>query len=213
MRGLRNEFLDFSYELEMPEPYMMAQGNYAGMVVYTAYQGGDFNPGFHLQPVGAAEFSVMVRLAVWHTLRADLLDGSKAVLEPAGGWQAWTDKGRPPTRFGRTLTFLQEASAPFTMKLSCQYSLIGSCALKSAEGDVVKVDTLVSHRVGITNTAGERVSREYLSPLLAKKYYPDKLWSNGGSHLHFEIPADRAAKMKSGTLYSGTITVLWDVAA
>lgn len=210
--SFRNEFLDFSYELDMPDPYMMPQGHYAGMVTYTANRGGDFDPGFVVQPVGAAEFSVMVTLEVWHSLRAVLLDGTKAVLEPKGGWQAWTDKGRPPTRLGRDLKFLQQASAPFTMKLRCQYSLIGSCALKSAEGDTVKVDTLVSHAVGITNSAGTRVSREYLSPILPKKYFPGKEPFYGASFLHFEIPADRAAKMKSGILYSGTITVLWDVA-
>jgi hypothetical protein len=92
-----------------------------------------------------------------------------------------------------------------------------SCPLisraKSSEGDTVRVDTLVSHAAAITNAAGEKVSRDPLSPILPKKYYPEKHWHNGASFLHFEIPADRAAKMKSGTRYSGTITVLWDVAA
>ncbi|MBK5519653.1 hypothetical protein [Pseudomonas sp. TH10] len=98
------------------------------------------------------------------------------------------------------------------MKLRCEYSLIKNCALKSAEGDSVEVVTLVSHALAITNAAGERVSRDPLSPLLGKTYYPDQNAGNGASTLHFEIPADKVAKMKSGTRYSGTITVLWDAA-
>lgn len=209
---LRNEFLDFSYELDTPNPYTMAEGRYIGAAVYTTRWAGDFDPGRYLRPIGATEFSVQVALTVRHALRAVLLDGTKAVLEPAGGWQAWTDKGRPPTRLYRDLKFLQSASGAFTMKLRCEYSLIKNCALKSAEGDSVEVVTLVSHALAITNAAGERVSRDPLSPLLGKTYYPDQNAGNGASTLHFEIPADKVAKMKSGTRYSGTITVLWDAA-
>jgi len=212
LMNLRNEFLDFSYELDTPNPYIMAEGRYTGTVVYGTGSGGDFDPGPYLRPEGAAAFSVQVLLIVRHALRAVLLDGSKAVLEPAGGWQAWTDKGRPPTRFYRDLKFTQQASGSFTMKLRCEYSLIRNCALKSAEGDTVEVVTLVTHAPAITNEAGERVYRDPLSPLLPKKYHPDEYTGNGHSTLHFEIPADKAAKMKSGTRYSGTITVLWDVA-
>lgn len=209
---LSNEFLDFSYELDTPNPYMMAEGYYTGTVVYTTQWAGDFDPGSYFRAIGASEFSVNVALDVRHALLAVLLDGTKAVLEPAGGWQAWTDKGRPPTRLYRDLRFLQQASTPFTMKLRCGYTLIKNCALKSAEGDLVEVVTLVSHALAITNAAGERVSRDPLSPILQKTYYPDKYAGNGVSTLHFEIPADKAVKMKSGTRYSGTITVLWDVA-
>jgi hypothetical protein len=208
---LRNEFLDFSYELDTPNPYKMTEGRYIGTVVYSTRWGGDFDPGNHLKPLGAVEFSVRVGLTVRHALLAVLLDGTKAVLEPAGGWQAWTEKGRPPTRLYRDLEFMQQASTPFTMKLKCGYSLIKNCALKSAEGDMVEVVTLVSHALGITNAAGERVYRDPLSPLMQKTYHP--AYAPGGvSRLHFEIPADKVAKMKSGTRYSGTITVLWDVA-
>lgn len=213
LMDLRNEFLDFSYELDTPNPYLMNDGRYQGAVLYSTGSGGDFDPGNYLRPEGAAAFYVNVTLTVSHALRAILLDGTKAVLEPAGGWQAWIDKGRPPTRLSRELKFRQEASAAFTMKLRCEYTLIKNCALKSAEGDTVEVVTLVSHAVAITNAAGERVSRDPLSPLLPKTYYPNPNTINGSSRLHFEIPADNAAKMKSGTRYSGTITVLWDVAA
>jgi hypothetical protein len=214
---MRYDYLDFAYELETPNPLGMSSGKYFGSLTYSVGPNADFDMG-DVMVTSQSTLTLNFALDVQHTLKVDIPPGGNRVeLVPQGGWQAWLQQGRKPTRLFRDQTFNISASSRFKMNLECQYSQDGkTCSLREPEsGDVVPLKVSVSLPYGLTDGGGQAVSRRQLlrdgsgTELFQPGIYVDR---KPGT-LHFEIPADEVAEMiHSGTQrqYSGSVTVIWD---
>ena len=156
-------------------------------------------------------------LTVEHTLKVEIPPGGNRVeLLPQGGWQAWLNQGRKPTRLFRDQTFNLSASSRFKMRLECEYSVGGNfCHLvEPTSGHSVPLNVSVSLPNGLTDAEGQPVNRRPLLPygsgtdLFQPGFYVDR---KPGA-LHFEITRDHVEHMLTGdqNTYSGNVTVVWD---
>ncbi|MCW1244062.1 hypothetical protein OC610_06555 [Pseudomonas sp. SAICEU22] len=208
-------FLDFGYELRTPDPLMMSSGQYTGSLTYTVGPGQDVDMGDVLLPNDSA-ITLHFNLDVDHTLKVDVPPGGNRVeLAPQEGWQAWLNSGQKPTRLFRDQRFHISASSRFKMALECQAISGDTCAIFDAgTGHAVSVDVSVSLPNGITDPAGQPVSRRRLlrdgsgTELFQAGSFVDR----GMGTLHFEVGRERLAEMldNGGNRYTGNVTVIWD---
>lgn len=209
--------LDFTYQLRTPDPLKMSTGVYEGTQVYTVGPGGDFDLG---DVVMLADNIIQLdfTLTVEHALKVEIPPGGTHVeLVPQGGWQAWLQQGRKPTRLFRDQTFNIWASSRFKMNLECEHSRDGkTCAVReSVSGDLVPLNLSVTLPQGLSDAAGQAVERRLL--LLdgsgTELFQPALYVIRRPGTLHFEIPPDEVAPMlRPGQQrqYSGNVTVVWD---
>jgi hypothetical protein len=215
--GFSYRYLDFTYELRTPDPLKMSSGVYQGTQVYTIGPGGDFDLGDVVVPSDNI-IQLDFTLTVEHTLKVEIPPGGNRVeLLPQGGWQAWLQHGRKPTRLFRDQTFNISASSRFKMNLECEYTQDGkSCSLREpVSGHFVPLNVSVSLPRGLNDANGLAVERRPLlrdgssTGLFQPAFYVER---RPGT-LHFEIPPDEVAEMirpERQRQYSGNVTVIWD---
>ncbi|WP_426157832.1 hypothetical protein [Pseudomonas sp. TSRC2-2] len=213
---LSYQHMEYAYELKTPNPLSMESGEYKGVVTYTIGPGGDFDMGNVMIP-NDNSLSLSFTLDVQHQLKVEVPPGGDQVeLLPQGGWQAWLNQGRKPTRLFRDQTFNLSASSRFKMNLECQYALGNNCALWEANtGHEVPVEMSVTLPGGLTDSTGNPVNRRPLrrdgvgTELFQPAFYVER---KPGT-LHFEVARDAVEEMlKPNTprRYRGNITVIWD---
>lgn len=208
--------VEYVYELRTPNPLGMSSGQYQGSLTYTAGPGGDFDMGDVMLPNDAA-ITLNFTLDVQHSLKVEIPPGGNRIeLVPQGGWQAWLNHGRKPTRLFRDQTFNVSASSRFKMHLECQYAVGNTCALRdSASADLVPLSTSVSLPNGLTDASGLPVNRRLLqldgtgTELFQPGFYVER---KPGT-LHFEVAREHVEQMlREGVskTYAGDVTVIWD---
>lgn len=206
--------LEFAYELRTPNPLAIPAGTYRGIQVYTVGPGMDFDLGDNVLPKDNQVLIDFV-LEVDHILKVEIPPGGNSIqLEPLGGWQAWLQNGRKPSRLFRDQTVNLWASSQFKMTLECAEPLGNTCSVRNAAGHQVPFDVAVSLPPGLSDAAGRPVNRLPLrldgsgTELLQPSMYVDRKPST----LHFEIKADAVEQMleQPGSTYTGTATVVWD---
>jgi hypothetical protein len=211
-----HQYLEYAYELRTPNPLTMSSGQYTGSITYTMGPGQDFDFGDVMIP-NDSTFTFNFTLDVQHTLKVEIPPGgNKVEMVPQGGWQAWLQHNRKPTRLFRDQTFNISASSRFKMGLECQYAVGNTCHVyDSVSGHSVPVNISVSLPHGLTDAGGQPVNRRPLlldgggTELFQPGFYVDR---KPGT-LHFEIPADEVAEMihpGAARKYSGNMTVIWD---
>ncbi|MFJ7282826.1 hypothetical protein [Pseudomonas sp. NPDC099000] len=209
--------LNFTYELRTPDPLKMSTGVYEGTQVYSIGPGGDFDLGDIVVPTDNL-IQLDFTLTVEHALKVEIPPGGNRVeLVPQGGWQAWLQQGRKPTRLFRDQTFNISSSSRFKMKLECEYTQDSrTCSLREpVSGNFVPLNVSVSLPRGLSNASGQGVERQ---PLLmdgsgTELFQPVFYVERRPGTLHFEIPSDEVAQMlRPGQQrpYSGNVTVVWD---
>ena len=209
--------IDYAYEMKTPNPLDMPTGTYTGSIRYSIGPGMDFDFGDTMVPVGDSELVLNFTLDVQHALKVEIPPGGDQVeLLPQGGWQAWLNQGRKPTRLFRDQTFNLSSSSRFKMNLECQYALGNNCALWEANtGHEVPVEMSVTLPGGLTDSTGNPVNRRPLrrdgvgTELFQPAFYVER---KPGT-LHFEVARDAVEEMlKPNTprRYRGNITVIWD---
>lgn len=215
--GFGYESLDFTYELRTPDPLKMSTGVYQGTQVYSIGPGGDFDLGDVVVPSDNI-IQLDFTLTVEHTLKVEIPPGGNRVeLVPQGGWQAWLQHGRKPTRLFRDQTFNISASSRFKMNMECEYTQDGkTCSLREpVSGHFVPLNVSVSLPRGLSDANGLAVERRPLlrdgsgTGLFQPAFYVER---KPGT-LHFEIPPDEVAQMirpERQRQYSGNVTVIWD---
>jgi hypothetical protein len=208
-------YLDFAYELRTPNPLAMTAGTYTGNLAYTVGPGGDFDMGDVMLP-SDTEINLNFVLDVDHILKVEVPPGGDRVdLLPQGGWQAWLQQGRKPSRLFRDQTFNLYASSRFKMQLECERVMGDTCALRNdANGHEVPVDIRVSLPHGLNNLDGSAVTRQplLLSGAGTQLFQPVMYVDRKPGTLHFEVKQQAVAEMldqDAGT-YSGAVTVIWD---
>ena len=210
---LSYEGMSFAYELKTPNPLKMAPGTYRGTTLYTLGAGGDFDMGDNMQPSDGS-LVLDFTLTVDHVLAVEIPPGGNQVqLVPQGGWQAWLQQQRKPTRLFRDQTFNLWASTPFKMQLGCSLEMGNTCALQDAAGNRVPVDVAVTLPPGMTS-GGQAVNRR---PLLldgqgTEKFEPGRYVVRKPGTLHFSVEKDGVRQMLElgSERFSGDVTVIWD---
>ena len=207
--------LDFAYELRTPNPLKMSSGQYTGTVTYTVGPGQDLDLGDVMIPSDSV-ITFNLKLDVEHTLKVEVPPGGNRVeLVPQEGWQAWLNSGRKPTRLFRDQRFHISASSRFKMGLECQHISGNTCAVsETGTGHAVPVDVSVTLPDGLTDGAGQPVSRRRLlrdgsgTELFQPGLYVDRRLGM----LHFEVGQSSVEQMldTGATAYSGSVTVIWD---
>ncbi|NUU36844.1 hypothetical protein HNQ83_17490 [Pseudomonas sp. C2B4] len=209
-------YLDVAYELRMPDPLQMSAGLYSGELTYGVGPGQDIDTGDNMLPDGSAVTFSFV-LDVQHVLKVDIPPGGhKVALVPQGGWQAWLQQGRKPSRLFRDQTFNISSSSRFKMFFECQYSGTESCGLRDAVGGTTDAQVFMSVSLpdSITDSAGQPVRRRPLtSSPDAAAFQPAQFLDRAPGTLHFEIPRDYVEQMLQpgqAKRYVGDVTVIWD---
>lgn len=206
--------LEYAYELKTPNPLTMAAGEYRGSVNYSVGPGGDFDLG-DVMVVDDNVATFNFTLQVEHILRVTLPPGgSRIELLPEGGWQAWLNRGRQPSRLSRDQTFSIFSSGRFKMTLECGLAIGNTCGLRNGAGDEVPLQVAVSLPFGLHNQRDEPVTRQPLrldgvgTELIQSVYYVN----NRPGTLHFQVDKDDVGDMLKhpGSTYSGVVTVVWD---
>jgi hypothetical protein len=209
------DVLEYAYAIKTPKPLTMSSGQYTGSISYSMGPGLDFDFGDVMIPEDD-QFTFNFTLDVEHTLKVEIPPGGNRVeLVPQGGWQAWLNQGRKPTRLFRDQTFNLSASSRFKMNLECQYPDGNTCALSEpTSGDKVPLNISVTLPSGLTDASNQPVNR---LPLLSdgsgtELFQPGHYVDRKPGALHFEISRDNVEQMLTGEnkTYAGNVTVVWD---
>ena len=210
------QLLEYSYELRTPNPLKMSTGQYTGSVTYTMGPGQDFDFGDVMIPNDTL-YTFNFNLSVQHTLKVEIPPGGNRVeLLPQGGWQAWLNQGRRPTRLFRDQTFNLSASSRFKMNLECQYASGNNCALWEPNvGHAVPLEVSVTLPGGLTDATGNPVNRRPLrrDGVGTELFQPGFYVERKPGTLHFEVARDEVEEMIKQNVsrgYSGNVTVIWD---
>ena len=206
--------LEYGYELKTPNPLGMEAGVYEGSLSYSMGPGADFDFGDTMIPSDTvATFNFI--LTVEHILKVALPPGGHRIeLLPEGGWQAWLNQGRRPSRLARDQTFSIAASGRFKMTLECGVVSGNTCGLRNGDGDEVPLQLAVTLPFGLNDQHDQAVIKRPLrldgsgTELIQARHYVNQ---RPGT-LHFEVGKDDVSEMlkKPGTTYSGMATVIWD---
>lgn len=205
---------EYAYAIRTPNPLKMDAGQYTGTITYSIGPGGDVDFGDVMVPSDNV-FTFNFTLDVDHQLKVEVPPGGNRIqLEPQGGWQAWLQNGRKPSRLFRDQTVNLWASSHFKMTLECPEPVGNTCSVRNEAGHQVPLDIAVTLPPGLTDAAGRPVKR---LPLLldgsgSELFQPSMFVDRKPSTLHFEVKADAVAQMleQPGSTYSGSATVVWD---
>lgn len=212
--GLFYETFEYSYELITPNPLNMDDGQYIGTTTYTIGPGADFDFGDIMIPTDNV-LTFNFTLDVDHHLKVEVPPGGNRIqLEPQGGWQAWLQNGRKPSRLFHDQTVNLWASSQFKMTLECPEPMGNTCSLRNAAGHQVPLDVAVTLPPGLSDADGRPVNRVplRLDGSGTERFQPSRYVDRKPSTLHFEVKADAVAQMleQPGSTYNGTVTVVWD---
>ncbi|MBT9299696.1 hypothetical protein [Pseudomonas sp. TAE6080] len=212
--AMRVSTMEYAYELRTPNPLGMSSGQYLGSITYSMGPGGDYDFGDVMIPSKNA-ITFNFTLSVEHALKVDIPPGGNRIeLLPDGGWQAWLDRGRTPTRLYRDQTFRIAASSRFKMQLECSIVMGNTCGLRNGHGDEVPVQVAVTLPGGIDGQGDQAVRKRplRLDGTGTELFQPLFYVNDRPGTLHFEVLSDdmRGMLNQPGSTYSGVVTVVWD---
>ena len=208
------ETFEYAYELKTPNPLQMDAGQYVGTITYSIGPNADFDFGDIMIPTDNA-LTFNFTLDVDHHLKVEVPPGGNRIqLEPQGGWQAWLQNGRKPSRLFRDQTVNLWASSQFKMTLECPEPMGNTCSMRNASGHQVPLEVAVTLPPGLSDAAGRPVNRLplRLDGSGTEMFQPSRYVDRKPSTLHFEVKADAVEQMleQPGSTYNGTVTVVWD---
>lgn len=212
--GMSYTTLEYGYELKTPNPLGMDAGVYEGSITYSMGPSADLDFGDTMIPTENS-LTFNFTLSVEHVLKVDLPAGANRIeLLPEGGWQAWLNQGRRPSRLWRDQTFAISASSRFKMTLECGLVIGNTCGLRNNDGDEVPLQVAVSLPYGLRDQHDQGVNKLplRLDGVGTELFQPLQYVNNREGKLHFEVGKDDVADMlkKPGSTYSGVATVIWD---
>ena len=206
--------LEYTYELRTPNPLEMEAGQYRGSISYGVGPHKDFDFGdLYLPNDDVLTFNFDLR--VEHILKVDLPPGGNRVeLLPEGGWQAWLNRGRQPSRLFRDQTLVIYASGRFNMQLECSLVIGNTCGLRNSAGGEVPLQVGVTLPYGLQDQYGQAVNKRplRLDGTGTELFQPAHYVNKRPASLHFAVERDDVKEMLKhpGSTYNGVVTVIWD---
>ena len=200
----------FVLEVISPNPLSMQSGVYTGNLAVRVGDGAEVDYG-DVAGTAPQVINLSFNLSVTHAFNVQFPGGSNLLsLVPEGGWMAWLQRGRKPTRLYRDQNFDIVTSGPFKMSLLCEFPVGASCGIQNGSGHEVALDVSVSMPPGFRDSANQPVSRYPLTstPSLFK---PDGYQIKRAT-MQFEVPKTDMETMLDhpGTRYSGTVTIIFE---
>ena len=198
----------FYIEALSPSPLSMKPGDYTGYINYRVGPGGDIDFGIAMTD---PEVNIRFEFTVVHDFGVAFPGGSNLLpLVPVGGWMAWLQRGRKPTRLFRNQNFDLSTSASFRMSVVCEHPEGASCGIRNDSGHQVPVD------IGVTlpnfrDSSNQPVSKYPLASAVSP-WFKHAGYYVGKATLHFEVPkADMETMLaRPGSRYSGNVTILFE---
>lgn len=206
--------LSIGYLLTTPDPLALKNGVYSGTLALTVGPGGDFDFGDRAT-VSDSVVNVRFVLTVAHDLNVTTpVGGTSTRLQPLGGWSRWTEHGVEPAALQSDLPFAITGSAPFSVKLDCEFPLGEHCAIRSnMDGDLAAVSIAVS-MPGIRADASGRDANHYMLRANTGKetFIPTAPVVQRPSRLHFNVDGEPMRRMldQPGSRWQGRATLIFD---
>ena len=200
----------FLLEVLSPNPLSMQSGVYTGNLTVNVGNGAEVDYG-DVTGAGPQVINLSFNLSVTHAFNVQFPGGSKLLsLVPEGGWMAWLQRGRKPTRLYRDQNFDIVTSGPFKMRLLCEFPVGASCGIQNGSGHEVALDVSVTMPPGFRDSANQPVSRYPLTST-ASLFKPEGYQIKRAT-MHFEVPKTDMETMldHAGTRYSGTVTIIFE---
>lgn len=207
--------LSVAYTLETLPTFRFRTGTYRGSVTYRVGPGGDFDFGDDVTALNDDSLTIHVVLEVEHSFRVEFpLDFDHARLEPPGGWTGWLDGGRVPPRIYNDLSMRMWSTGPFKVYKVCEYDVGDHCGIRNRRGEEVPLKVAITLPYG-TRYQGWQVVNQWALPTgraAALKLESILPTFNDTAQLHLEVAQDDVRSMldRSGELYSGKVTVVFD---
>lgn len=207
--------ISLGYQMTSDRPMDMPNGKYEGSYTYTVGKGNQID-------LGAGVYSdstivINITAEIEHELRFEQTGQSKIEMNPPGGWDNWTSGGASQFRLEGSGAFKTTASAPFTVSLECQHTILNSCAMQM-EG----TDTLIQVATSITIPGiRERDSKTFITdwPIYVRSpstpdYVLEPLWYVNAmdSTVKFSISEIESLRMGQfpGSTWRGSATLVFD---
>lgn len=195
----------FGFKIKPPSPLDMPNGTYRGSLTLSMGKDGDISLGNGVysdnQLVINLTLSVRHQLKVLFPLKEQQLD-----LQPQGGWTNWIYRNNrnAPESLTATLATRIWASAPYNVRLKCQYinSEGNRCLIKNERAN---------HSVPVDVYATGMRGGQYLTyPNKDENYYGHSLLSGDERPFKFEIKGAQVSEMMRypGGRYKGDITII-----
>ena len=211
---------DIVYALETPKPLDMKAGTYTGATSYTVGGlGADIDLGDGAAP-DDTQLNVYFTLKVNHLFSLEFPPGSdRAVLQPLGGWQQWTEHGKVPNTLRKDMQFQVSGSINFSVNLRCEYLLVDRrCGISNGHGAPVPLDVAIT-MPGFVGRKDSFWGDAHDYPLLQSSTEPPRFHPREGSvfsrssYLRFDVRGEPIKEMVKypGTLYKGSVVVVFDV--
>ncbi|WP_429157364.1 hypothetical protein [Aeromonas veronii] len=199
----------FGFKVKPPSPLEMPNGTYRGSLTLSMGNNGDIS-------LGNGEYSnnqlvINLTLTVRHQLKVLFpLKEQQLDLQPPGGWTNWIHRNDRSTPASLTATLATRiwASAPYNVRLKCQYinSSGDRCLIKNERANhSVPVDVYAT---------GMRNIQYLIYPHKDENYYGHSILSGDERPFKFEIKSAQISEMMKhpGGRYKGDITIIIEAA-
>lgn len=199
----------FGFKIKPPSPIGMPNGIYKGSITLSLGKDGDLS--FGNGTYTDNQLVINLTLVVRHQLKVVFpMNEKKLDLQPVRGWNNWIYRknGHVPDSLTATLAARIWASAPYNVRLKCQYI--------NAEGNRCLIkNERANHSVPVDVFATGMRGGQYLTyPNKDENYYGHSVLSGDERPFKFEIKGVQASEMKKhpGGHYKGDITIIIEAA-
>lgn len=211
---VRSRVLGIGLRITTPSPLQLQNGTYTGDLTYTVGGlGNDFDFG---DDVTTTDSSLTLRLqfTVAHDLKVSAPHGDVSRLQPLGGWSRWSEHGITPKALQSDLPFTITGSAPFSVKLDCEYPLGEQCAIRSnVDDDLAAVDIAISMPGIRSEATGSDATHYRLRANTGREtFMPTSPVAHRPSRLHFHVGGEPMRRMldQPGSHWQGRATLIFD---
>ncbi|MNV02707.1 hypothetical protein D3C71_929460 [compost metagenome] len=192
----------------------MKNGNYTGTLALTVGPGGDFDFGDR-GVVGESVVNIHFVLTVAHDLKVTTAPGADtARLQPQGGWARWAEHGIAPKALQSDLPFTITGSAPFSLRLDCEFPEGEQCAIRSnLDGQLAPVDIAISMPGIRSESTGSDANRYRLRANSGREtFMPTTPVAQRPSRVHFNVEGEPMQRMlaQPGSHWQGRATLIFD---
>ena len=199
----------FGFKIKPPSPIGMPNGTYKGSITISLGKDGDLS--FGNGTYTDNQLVINLTLVVRHQLKVVFPMNEKTVdLQPVRGWNNWIYRknGHAPDALTATLAARIWASAPYNVRLRCQYlNNEGSrCLIKNERAN---------HSVPVDVYATGMHGNQYLTyPNKDENYFGHSILSGDERPFKFEIKGAQVSEMMKhpGGRYKGDITIIIEAA-